>query len=499
MAVRTAGYFRALSSAVWLKAFVLAVCLTIVALEGWRDWSERQEEFARIESEVANLAKSLVQHAEDTLELADAILVDIVDRIEHDGASPDVITQMDEFLAERIQTLRRFKSLTIYGPDGTLLGSSLPGHRFKVNGRDLAFFQHHAVSSSSTWFFGPLIRDPLGSDWVLTLSRRLDKPDGSFGGIVVASIPHLYFTSFFGRFEVGSQGTITLFNMDGTLLSRYPYRETAIGLKVGYEPWFKIGTASGAFEYESPIDGVRRIGGYQRNHIFPIGVLASVSEAQALADWNREFIFRAIGVALLVTVIACLGWSLSWQLRRREQAEAELSVLASTDGLTGLANRRTFDKALETEWRRAARHNTPLSLLLMDLDRFKHFNDSYGHQAGDECLQAVARILSAAMKRSGDLVARYGGEEIAVLLPTTDAAGANAVAEDVRSAVEALAIPHDGNVPSCVLTISIGMATLMPAFELLNADPKVLVTLADRALYQAKLKGRNRVSIASAA
>jgi diguanylate cyclase (GGDEF)-like protein len=177
----------------------------------------------------------------------------------------------------------------------------------------------------------------------------------------------------------------------------------------------------------------------------------------------------------------------------------ELSVLASTDGLTGLANRRTFDKALETEWRRAARHNTPLSLLLMDLDRFKHFNDSYGHQAGDECLQAVARILSAAMKRSGDLVARYGGEEIAVLLPTTDAAGANAVAEDVRSAVEALAIPHDGNVPSCVLTISIGMATLMPAFELLNADPKVLVTLADRALYQAKLKGRNRVSIASAA
>jgi len=194
------GSFRALSSAAWLKAFVIAVCLTIVALEGWRDWSERQGEFSRIEAEMANLAKSLTQHAEDTLELADAILVDIVDRIEYDGASADAITQMDGFLTERIQTLRRFKSLTIYGEDGVLLGSSLPGHRYRVNGRDLPFFQHHGASTSPGWFFSPLIRDPLGGDWILTLSRRFTKPDGSFGGVVVASIPHLYFSTFFGRF-----------------------------------------------------------------------------------------------------------------------------------------------------------------------------------------------------------------------------------------------------------------------------------------------------------
>jgi diguanylate cyclase (GGDEF)-like protein len=171
----------------------------------------------------------------------------------------------------------------------------------------------------------------------------------------------------------------------------------------------------------------------------------------------------------------------------------------TTDGLTGLANRRTFDKALEAEWLRAARHNMPLSLLLMDIDRFKRFNDSYGHQAGDKCLQMVARILAGATKRPGDLVARYGGEEIAMLLPATDPDGAAAVAEDVRSRVEALAIPHDGNVPACVLTISIGTATLRPSFELVNADPKMLISLADQALYQAKLNGRNQVSIADAA
>jgi diguanylate cyclase (GGDEF)-like protein len=490
---------KAPSSAAWLKAFVVAVCLTIVALEGWRDWSERQEEFDRIAAEVTNLAKSLVQHAEDTFELADAILVDIVDRIEFDGASPHVIVEMDQFLAERIQTLRRFKSLTIYDDKGVLVGSSLPGHRYKVNSQDQAFFQHHGASTSRKWFFGPLIRDPLASDWILTLSRRFNKPDGSFGGVVVASIPHLYFPSFFGRFDVGSQGAIVLFHADGTLLSRHPYLERAIGRNVLYEPWFRAGMSPGSFEYVSPIDGQQRIGGYQRNHIFPIGVLASVSREEALAGWNREFMFRAIGVSLLVTLIACLGWSLSWQLRRREQAEAELSVLAATDGLTGLANRRTFDKALEAEWLRAARHGTSLSLLLIDLDRFKPFNDHYGHPAGDECLQAVARILSAAMKRPGDLVARYGGEEIAVLLPVTDAEGAATVAEEVRSRVQELSIPHDANVPSCVLTISIGTATLMPSFEHFDADPKILVALADQALYRAKLGGRNRVSVTQAA
>jgi diguanylate cyclase (GGDEF)-like protein len=492
------GSSKALSAAIWLKAFVAVVCLAIVVLEGWRDWNERNEEFVRIEASMTNLAKSLTQHVEDTFELADALLVDLVDRIERAGTSTGAIAQMDDVLADRIQTLRRFKTLTVYGADGMLLTSSLPGHR-NVNARDLALFEHHSTTPSGKWFFGPLIRDPLGSDWILTLSRRIDKTDGSFGGVAVASIPHLYFSSFFGRFDVGKLGTITLFHTDGTLLVRYPHREQAIGRKVPYEPWFNEGVTWGAYEYTSPIDGVERISGYQRNHIFPVGVLASVGRQEALADWNRDFLFRLVVVSMLVATVASLGWSLSRQLKRREKAEAELSILAATDGLTGLANRRTFDRTLEAEWLRAARLVTPLSLLLIDIDRFKPFNDRYGHQAGDECLRTVARILSEAMKRSTDLVARYGGEEIAVLLPATDAEGAAAVAEDVRARVQALAIPHDANAPCCVLTISIGSATLLPSFELLTADPNMLVALADQALYQAKLQGRNRVSMAEAA
>jgi diguanylate cyclase (GGDEF)-like protein len=494
-----ARYIRALSSASWLKAFVVVVCLAIIALEGWRDWNERSNAFASIEAEMKNLAKSLAQHAEDTFELADAILVDVVDRIESGGALPAFIARMDESIVDRVQTLRRFKSVVIYGEDGFLLSSSLPGHRYKVNGRDQAFFQHHSTSPNKRWFFGPLIRDPLGGDWILTLSRRFDKPDGSFGGVALVSIPPRYFANFFGRFDVGSQGTITLFDTNGILLSRHPYLEQVIGRSVPYEPWFQNSSPSGAYHYVSPIDGMSRISSYQRNHIFPIGVLSAVGRDQALASWNREFIYRAIGVYLLVAMIGYLGWSLAGQLRRREQAEAELAVLAATDGLTGLANRRTFDARLQTEWLRAAREGTFLSLLLIDIDHFKAFNDFYGHQAGDECLQSVARILKGAMKRPGDLVARYGGEEIAVLLPATDAAGAASVAEDVRSRIEEFAVPHEVNAPLGVLTISIGSATLKPAFEILRTDPTMLIALADRALYRAKLEGRNRVSVSAAA
>jgi diguanylate cyclase (GGDEF)-like protein len=490
---------RPRSSARGLKAFVVVVCLTILGLEGWRDWSEREQEIAKISADAMNLAKSLVQHAEDSFEVADALLVDAVERVETGGSLPDVIGRLDAFLVERVQSLQRIKSLSIYGEDGLLLSSSLPGHRGRVNGRNEPFFQHHLASSSSDLYLGPLIRDPLGGDWVLTLSRRISKPDGSFGGVAQASIPPRYFANFFGRIDVGSQGVIALFHKDGTLLSRYPYQERAVGTSGSHAPWLKDAWTSGSYEYVSPFDGLERIGGFQRNHAFPIGVLASFGRDEALARWNSEFLFHVGVIALLVITIGSLGWGLAGELRRREEAEVELTLLADTDGLTGLANRRTFDKRLELEWLRAARDGTPLSLLLIDVDQFKAYNDVYGHQAGDRCLKIVAQVFSLTVNRPGDLVARYGGEEIAILLPDTDPEGAAVVAENIRARTEALALRHDANPPLNVLTISIGGATSMPAFEVSRAAANELVAMADQALYRAKTAGRNRVATAEAA
>ncbi|MXQ14763.1 sensor domain-containing diguanylate cyclase [Microvirga makkahensis] len=489
---------KAYSSSRGLKIFVAVICLAIVGLEGWRDWTERERECLRIAGEMQNLAKSLAQHAEDTFNLADVILVDVVDRLEYRGTSPHEMAAMAEFFSERIQTLQALKTLTVYGEDGSLLGSSLPGHS-RVNVKDTAFFRHHAASPDRKWFFGPIIPDPLGSDWVLTMSRRIEKRDGSFGGIVQVSIPPRYFANFFGRIDLGSHGAVVMFSTtDGRILSRYPYFERALGIRTSTSEWL-AGTPSGSRSYVSPIDGVSRLAGYQRNHVYPIVVVSAVSQQEALRNWTLEFQIRSLRVAILVGIIGLLGWRLARELLRREQAEAELAVLAATDGLTGLANRRTFDRQLEIEWLRAARDGTPLSLLLIDVDQFKSYNDLYGHQQGDECLRRVASVIAEGAGRPGDFVARYGGEEIVVLLPDTDGEGAAQVAEMIRAGVQALTLRHEANPPSHTLTISIGSVTQSPAAKGSHTRPSSLIDMADKALYRAKQDGRNRVSVASAA
>ena len=167
-----------------------------------------------------------------------------------------------------------------------------------------------------------------------------------------------------------------------------------------------------------------------------------------------------------------------------------LRALSFIDGLTGIANRRRFDEALLREWRRCARSHLPVSLVMLDVDHFKAYNDHYGHQAGDECLRAVATLLDEQMKRPGDLVARYGGEEFICLLPETDAEGATRVAERLRETVAGQRLPHALSPVGGHVTISLGVASAMPLGE---APPDGLTQLADRLLYEAKRAGRNRV------
>lgn len=173
------------------------------------------------------------------------------------------------------------------------------------------------------------------------------------------------------------------------------------------------------------------------------------------------------------------------------EANRKLQQLSEIDELTGIANRRKFDVELEMEWRRAIREQQPLALLMFDIDHFKGYNDLYGHQEGDRCLQRVAEILNSLMQRAGDLVARYGGEEFVAVLPGLSAQSAAEVAEKIRRAVEQMHMPHPGNMPAAVVTISIGVAATTPDQD---ARPPVLLHQADANLYRAKRDGRNRVA-----
>jgi diguanylate cyclase (GGDEF)-like protein len=218
-----------------------------------------------------------------------------------------------------------------------------------------------------------------------------------------------------------------------------------------------------------------------------VPVTRALATAKAMAD----------GVALLITSLL-MGAGLavrSWL--RTYMAESarneEIRQQAVTDPLTQLPNRRAFEVSLAQQWSQCWRRRTALSALMIDVDHFKPYNDFYGHQAGDACLRAIAQVLRPSATRQGDLVARYGGEEFVVLLPDTDMAGAHTVAEVLRSRLRALNIPHATSPNGGVVTVSVGVAALVPAAE---DDAAALISAADKALYEAKNAGRDQVVLA---
>jgi len=230
-------------------------------------------------------------------------------------------------------------------------------------------------------------------------------------------------------------------------------------------------------------------GGNQTLVLMITGLEDQASVDRAFEAGATDYVTKPIHWAVLRQRVRRLlrELKLSQQLA---QANQELEKLAASDSLTQVANRRRFDEYLDREWRRMAREKTPLSLILCDVDFFKSYNDTYGHQAGDECLRQVARAISHSVSRPADLVARYGGEEFAVILPNTEPEGAVRIAGKVRAAVKALEIVHGNSQVSTCLTLSLGVASTVP---LCHESSAMLVSAADEALYQAKATGRDRV------
>lgn len=180
---------------------------------------------------------------------------------------------------------------------------------------------------------------------------------------------------------------------------------------------------------------------------------------------------------------------LALEAERLQYLTRRLHLLSTTDSLTGIANRRYLEECLDKEWRRCLRTQRPLALIMVDIDNFKDYNDYYGHQQGDHCLQSIARNMASFCQRPGDLCARYGGEEFIIILPDTTQGEAAYMAEKIRESIVALAIPHEAS-PPAVATISAGVVSMVPTAENSSDD---LLRIADRMLYQAKEKGRNCV------
>jgi diguanylate cyclase (GGDEF)-like protein len=239
------------------------------------------------------------------------------------------------------------------------------------------------------------------------------------------------------------------------------------------------------------MDHQQRLYTYSQVGNLPLTVIVALSSEEVFGAWKRTAILISGATGVLCLGLLWLTWLLARELRLRQRAERELAQLAATDALTGVANRRMLDQSLRHEWFRAQRSGKSLSLLMIDADHFKAFNDRHGHQAGDQALRELARVITANVRRPADLVARYGGEEFSVILAETDSVGAQQIAEHVRAAVEQLPRMEGDEMP---MTVSIGISTWTVASEI---SLEQLLFAADRALYQAKEGGRNRVVLAS--
>lgn len=260
------------------------------------------------------------------------------------------------------------------------------------------------------------------------------------------------------------------------------------------------------------IDGIEACRLFKRNRRLQDVPIIMISGKTNVEDLERAFAAGAIdyitkppnSIELLARVRSALRFKQEMDSRKAreqellevkrqlEEANSILQHLSFIDGLTGIANRRRFDEMLKNEWNRGMRPGLPLALIIFDIDLFKKYNDSLGHQAGDTCLKQVAQALKETLKRPGDLAVRYGGEEFAAILPNTSLEGAANIAETIRTSVENLKILHHASEVSKYVTVSLGVAARIPNPY---SSLEVLIEEADRALYQAKKDGRNRLKI----
>ncbi|MCG2631719.1 diguanylate cyclase [Bradyrhizobium sp. WYCCWR 13023] len=305
-------------------AFVVLTCVAILGVSGWREWAARDQVLKGAETEMANVARSLTQHAEDSLDLLDSGVVGVVSRLEMDGADPATIGKLRNLLEARKKAIDRVHSLAIIDDKGNWLTS--PGTIASTLSDD-AFFRHHQLSPKREAYIGHPVKSLVDGEWVVTLSRRFNKADGSFGGVVLAAIGSRYLSHFYEQFEIGRNSSVTLMYGDGSIIARNPNNEKFVGRNVGDTPLFRdasLQRPSGAYHFTSPLDGAERVSFFKRSGRYPLVLLATVDKDELLAPWRAAAISRMLYVLALVMLIAIIGAVLVRQLQRGQRMAAAL-------------------------------------------------------------------------------------------------------------------------------------------------------------------------------
>jgi len=454
-----------------------AICASVML-----DMRHGEEELAR--QTLDNLASGIDADISRNVELYDLSLRAVVSTMLMPEIKDISKPIRHLILFDHAATAKYFGAIQVFDAEGRLTIDASTLDPVEENRSDEEFFQVHRDHPDAGLFISrPMLHRGAYS---IVLSRRVTGADGGFLGVVAGSIRFSYFHDLFGRLHLGPQDTITVLRHDATVIMRTPFDLDVIGRSLSHVPGVMraLSEPSGSYSGSGALDGVPRLLVW-RDGTRPLVVLVGKPWSSIFSLWRTEA--TRIGAILMGLISFVLGVTLflAREIGRRALAEDKLEELATTDALTGLKNRRKFDAAIDAEWRRAMRQKTPVALLMIDADHFKAYNDTFGHQAGDQMLVGIAICITDSVRRVGDCAARYGGEEFAVLLPGLSAVEALRVAEAIRLKVQQW---------SDDTTVSIGIASVTPAPAL---EWSMLVKAADNALYAAKADGRNRSVLAS--
>ncbi|WP_321839450.1 GGDEF domain-containing protein [Paraburkholderia bannensis] len=462
---------------------VAGVLCAIVVLASTTAWltADRAGRVERAQERAQSVASLVAGGLSANMTIYDALLADM--------ASParDPAAPMTENVRERIRFSQAIShelldDAFIVGADGILEAPIDKPGAARIDLHDRDYFQAFLHGTAH----GLYVSEPLASRIrdgrrSVALARSIDAPGHGFGGVAVLVVRLDNLQRFISSFESRDVDAVRVVREDGVVLANAVHPDNAPSLVVPQ-------TSAGAIE-RIDMAGVK--GCVARVNSAPLAVVVTPSTEMTLRIWQRQALWQgALALAFALT-LAVGSMALESALRSRYKALEKLRKISLTDALTGLSNRRALDNRLDEEWRRASRKNRQLSILFIDIDRFKLFNDEYGHAVGDEVLRNVAQAIGSQARRAQDMAARYGGEEFAVVLPDTDAQEAAQIAERVRLAVQGLRIVHAKSDTGAV-TVSVGCATITATPGVEHGAEKLLEA-ADAQLLIAKSSGRNRV------
>lgn len=332
-------------------AFVVLTCATILGGSSWHEWAAREAVLKGAETEMANVARSLIYHAEDSLDLLDSGVVGVVSRLEMDGTAPATVANVGKLLEARKKAIARIHGLDIIDDQGNWLTS--PGTIGSTLNDD-AFFRYHRLSPKREAHVGRPVKSLHDGEWLVPLSRRFNKQDGSFGGVVLATISSRYLSHFYEQFEIGRNSSVTLTHGGSMILARDPGNDKFVGSSFADAPFFRepsLQRPSGAYHFKSPLDGAERVSFFNRSSRFPLLLVATVDKDELLAPWRAAAISRMLYVLALVMLIAVIGGVLVRQLHRGQRmavalAEKEAHFRLLAEGSSDMVTRVGLDERL---------------------------------------------------------------------------------------------------------------------------------------------------------